>query len=78
VKEVLLPVRDKLQTCIQEAKPETFQARAVLVIEDGQLLMVSILPEHLQACIEPLIRSQAFPTTKISKRERISYTIKRY
>ncbi len=78
VKQVLLPVRGKLQNCVQNAKPETFQARVVLVIEDGQLLMVSVLPESLQTCIEPLIRSQKFPMTQISKRERLSYTVKRY
>ncbi|HEX2678068.1 MAG TPA: hypothetical protein VHM19_15545, partial [Polyangiales bacterium] len=78
VKQTLLPVRDKLQTCVQSAKPEAFQARVVLVIEDGQVLMVSVLPESLQSCIEPLIRSQKFPVTQVSKRERISYVVKRY
>ncbi len=77
IKETLLPVRQQLQSCVQKAKPETFQARLVLVIEDGQVLMVSVMPEHLQSCIEPLIRSRPFPTTQISKRERLSYTIKR-
>ncbi|HEX7479864.1 MAG TPA: hypothetical protein VF331_18830 [Polyangiales bacterium] len=78
VKQTLTPVREKLQACVQSAKPDAFQARVVLVIEDGQVLMVSVLPEQLQSCIEPLIRSQHFPMTQVSKRERLSYTIKRY
>jgi hypothetical protein len=55
-----------------------FQARVVLVVEDGQTLMVSVLPEQLQSCIEPLVRSQTFPVTQTSQRERVSYTIKRF
>ncbi|MET0384941.1 MAG: PQQ-binding-like beta-propeller repeat protein [Polyangiales bacterium] len=78
IKQVLLPVHDPLQACIREAKPDVFQARAVLVIEDGQVLMVSVLPEQLQSCIEPLIRSQQFPLTHLSQRDRITYVIKRF
>jgi hypothetical protein len=78
INQALLPVHDKLQACLRDAKPDAaFQARVVLVVEDGQLLMVSVLPEPLQSCIEPLIRSQPFPLTQLSQRERISYIIKR-
>jgi hypothetical protein len=49
-----------------------------LVVEDGQVLMVSVLPEQLQSCIEPLVRSQPFPLTQLSQRERVSYVIKRF
>ena len=78
VKQALLPVHDQLQACIRGAQPEAFQARVILVIEDGQVLMVSVLPEHLQSCIEPLIRPQSFPLTQASQRETVSYTIKRF
>jgi outer membrane protein assembly factor BamB len=78
INQALLPVHDRLQACIRDAQPEQFQARVVLVIEDGQVLMVSVLPEQLQSCIEPLIRKQPFPITQASQRERISYTIKRF
>jgi hypothetical protein len=78
IKQVLLPVHDQLQACILDAKPEQFQARAVLVIEDGQVLMVSVTPEQLQSCIEPLIKRQQFPITQASQRERITYPIKRF
>ena len=78
IKQVLLPVHDPLQACIRNAQPEAFQARVVLVVEDGQVLMVSALPEHLQGCIEPLVRSQTFPLTHLSQRDRVTYVIKRY
>jgi outer membrane protein assembly factor BamB len=78
IKQVLLPVHDPLQACIRNAQPEAFQARVVLVVEDGQVLMVSALPEHLQPCIEPLVRSQTFPLTHLSQRDRVTYVIKRY
>ncbi|HEX4354652.1 MAG TPA: hypothetical protein VHZ95_17100 [Polyangiales bacterium] len=76
INQALLPVHDKLQACLKD-KPEAFQARVVLVVEDGQVLMVSVLPEPLQSCIEPLIRASQFPVTQLSQRERVSYTIKR-
>ncbi|MEY4582283.1 MAG: hypothetical protein RL701_6986 [Pseudomonadota bacterium] len=78
IKQVLLPVYDPLQACIRAAKPDVFQARVVLVIEDGQLLMVSVTPEQVQSCIEPLVRTQTFPLTQLSQRERITYMLKRF
>jgi outer membrane protein assembly factor BamB len=78
IKQALLPAHDQLQACIRGAKPDAFQARLILVIEDGQVLIVSVLPEQLQSCIEPLVRAQKFPLTQTSQRENISYTIKRF
>jgi hypothetical protein len=78
IKQVLLPVHDPLQACVRNAKPDVFQARVVLVVEDGQVLMVSVLPEQLQSCIEPLIRAQQFPLTQLSQRDRVTYEIKRF
>ena len=40
--------------------------------------VVSVVPEHLQNCIEPLVRSQTFPLTHLSQRDRVTYTIKRF
>ena len=37
-----------------------------------------LLPEHLQSCIEPLVRSQPFPLTQLSQRDRVTYVIKRF
>lgn len=78
VKQALLPVHDPLQACIRDANPPAFQARVVLVVEDGQVLMVSVLPAHLQSCIEPLVRSQTFPLTHLSQQDRVTYVIKRF
>ncbi|HEY2732885.1 MAG TPA: PQQ-binding-like beta-propeller repeat protein, partial [Polyangiales bacterium] len=36
INQALLPVHDKLQACLKD-KPEAFQARVVLVVEDGQV-----------------------------------------
>jgi outer membrane protein assembly factor BamB/HEAT repeat protein len=78
IAKALLPVRDQIQTCIKSAKPDLFQARLLLMVEDGQVLMVSVVPEQLQGCIEPLVRSQNFQRPQVSKRERVSYVIKRF
>lgn len=78
IAKTLLPVRDQIQTCIKSAKPDLFQARLSLMVEDGQVLMVSVTPEQLQTCIEPLVRSQNWPRPQISKREQVSYVIKRF
>lgn len=73
--QALLPMRDKLQACVANAGK--FQARAVLVIEDGKVLMVSVLPAELQSCVEPLIRATEFAKTKFLKKERVTHIIKR-
>jgi len=75
LEQALLPVRDQLQACV--ANDNKFQARAVLVIEDGAVLMVSVLPANLQKCIEPLIRGQQFPKTRFPKKERVTHIVKR-
>src|SRR5262249_8477473 len=77
VAQALLPVRDQLIACLKSAPKPTFQARALIVVEDGQVQMVSILPAELQGCLEPLIKAQPFPKTKSAKREQVSYVIKR-
>jgi hypothetical protein len=78
VAKALLPVRDELQGCLTNRPQPIFQARVVLVVEDGKVLMASVLPAELQACIEPLIRAQTFPETKTAKKEQITYTLKRH
>jgi HEAT repeat protein len=75
LEQALLPVRDQLQSCVADAGK--FQARAVLVIEDGKVLMVSVLPADLQNCVEPLIRAQTFARTRLPKKERVTHIIKR-
>jgi outer membrane protein assembly factor BamB len=77
ISEALLPVRDQLRNCLGAAAKPTFQARIVLVLEDAQVRMVSVLPAELQGCVEPLVRAQTFPKTRSVKSEQISYTLKR-
>jgi outer membrane protein assembly factor BamB len=77
VDQTLLPVHDQLQDCLKKQPKPTFQARVLLVVEDGEIQLVSVLPQELQGCIEPLIRSQKFPKTRIAKREQLSYIVKR-
>jgi hypothetical protein len=76
VNQTLLPVRDKLVDCLRNAEERSYQARVVLVIEDGKVLMVSVLPKELQTCVEPIVRAQTFPRTRAIKRERLTYTLK--
>ncbi len=75
VEQTLLPVRSKLRACLKVGDRQYYSARVVLVIEDGSLLQVAVVPQATQACIEPLIRAQTFPNTVSSKRERIDYTL---
>lgn len=77
IDEALLPVRDALRDCLTKAPKPTYQARIVLVVEDGKVNMVSVLPAELQACIEPLVRGQAFARTESGQRESLVYTLKR-
>jgi hypothetical protein len=77
VAQALLPVHDQLLACLKAAPKPTFQARTLIMVEDGKVLMVSVLPAELQGCIEPLIKAQTFPRTKSAKREQVSYVVKR-
>ena len=49
----------------------------MLAIEEGEALMVSVLPAELQGCVEPLVKRQKFPRTRVPKREQVTYMIKR-
>jgi hypothetical protein len=77
IDEALLPVRDALRDCLAKAAKPTYQARIVLVVQDGKVQMVSVLPADVQTCIEPLVRSQAFARTESGQRESLVYTLKR-
>jgi hypothetical protein len=72
-----LPVRDQLLSCLSNAKPQQFQARVLIAVEDGNVLSTSVLPATLQSCIDPLVKSQKLPRTQSAKREQFTYTLKR-
>lgn len=75
VEQTLLPVRTQLRACLKSGERVVHSARIVLVVEDGSLLSVSVVPQSTQACLEPIIRGLTFPTTLSTKRERINYTL---
>jgi hypothetical protein len=77
VAQALLPVRDQLLSCLSNAKPQQFQARVLIAVEDGNVLSTSVLPATLQSCIDPLVKSQKLPRTQSAKREQFTYTLKR-
>jgi hypothetical protein len=75
VEQTLLPIRPQLRACLKVGERQYHSARIVLVIEDGALLTVAVVPQAAQSCIEALIRTKSFPTTLSSTRERIDYTL---
>jgi len=77
IAQSLLPVRDQLAGCLVNASTPLFQARVVIAIEEGSVKMVSTLPAEIQGCVEPLVKAQTFPRTKMPKLERVTYTLKR-
>jgi hypothetical protein len=77
IDQALLPARDALRACLVNAPNPIYQARLLMVIEDGKVDMISVLPSELQGCIEPLVRAQTFPRTATGQRENIVYTLKR-
>jgi hypothetical protein len=77
VSQALLPVRDQLVACLTGASKPLFQARVVIAVEEGVVKMVSTLPAEVQACVEPLVKAQKFPRTKMPKLERVTHTLKR-
>jgi hypothetical protein len=77
ISQALLPVRDQLKACLAQGIKPTFQARVVIVVEETKPIMVSVLPKELQACVEPLVKGQTFPRTKLPKAERVTHIIKR-
>lgn len=77
VSQALLPVRDQLVACLVNASTPLFQARVLIAIEEGAVKMVSTLPAEIQTCVEPLVKAQTFPRTKMPKLERVTHTLKR-
>jgi hypothetical protein len=75
VERILLPVRPQLRACLKVGERQYHSARVLLVVEDGSLLTVAVVPQAAQTCVEALIRTQTFPTTLSSTRERIDYTL---
>jgi outer membrane protein assembly factor BamB len=75
VAKVLLPVRDQMKLCLRKSPKRVFTARVLMVVDKGNISMVSVMPDSLQSCIEPLVRSQQFPVTEVFGKENVAYTI---
>lgn len=72
----LAPFRDELLACLNNHAPALPQARVLLVVSDQHAQTVSVMPNDVQGCIEPLIRALEFPATTARTPERLSYTLK--
>ncbi|MFO0685436.1 MAG: PQQ-binding-like beta-propeller repeat protein [Sandaracinus sp.] len=78
VGQILDPARSELRDCLVTPGRVHGQARVVLVVEpSGQLAMVSVSPDELQACIEPIVRRFEFPATQARGRQRVTHVIRR-
>jgi hypothetical protein len=78
VDRALAPLREKLTQCVRQDPRRPMSARLSIVIEgDGRVFKVQTLPESLQACVEPLVRSVTFPATTWNKRDTLSTTLTR-
>ncbi|MBN1653082.1 MAG: hypothetical protein JXA30_04830 [Deltaproteobacteria bacterium] len=75
VREVLLPVRDQMKSCLRKSPDRVFSARVLIMVDNGETSLVSVMPASLQRCIEPLVRSQKFPVTQLFGKENVAYTI---
>ncbi|MCG8554692.1 MAG: PQQ-like beta-propeller repeat protein [Proteobacteria bacterium] len=76
VEQTLGPVKRQMRACLRTVDPPQYFARLVLVVEDGLLMSVSVVPESLRSCIEPLVRAQTFPVTRSMKREHVTYNVR--
>ncbi|MEM9187859.1 MAG: PQQ-binding-like beta-propeller repeat protein [Myxococcota bacterium] len=78
VSRVLSPVADQLSACVRNAPGHPMSARLVLAFDgNGNVDTVSVVPATMQACVEPLIRSQTFPANRRARPERLSYVLRR-
>jgi hypothetical protein len=78
VAQLLDPARSELRECLVTPGRVHGQARVVLVVEpSGSLSMISVSPDELQACVEPIVRRFTFPETRAHGRQRITHVIRR-
>jgi outer membrane protein assembly factor BamB len=75
VDKTLLPVREQMKACLRNSGAKIFSARVLIMVNEGTVSLVSVLPNTLQSCIEPLVRSQKFPVTKTYGKENVAYNI---
>jgi hypothetical protein len=73
VTKALTPLRDKLGRCLNGDPSHPNSGRSSLVVDgNGNVEGVFVLPATLQPCVEPLLRSAKFPSTRLG-RQRITH-----
>lgn len=78
VQAALADVKAEMTACLASDPQRPRSARIVLVLAgDGSVQLVTINPESLQQCLEPLIRSADFPANTNDARQQITYTFRR-
>jgi hypothetical protein len=78
VAQVLDPARSELRECLVQPGRVHGQARVVIVAQQtGELSMVSVTPDTLQSCIEPIVRRFTFPATRHVGRTHVTHIIRR-
>lgn len=78
VADLLTPARAELRECLVTPGRVHGQARVLLVVQPtGELSMVSVGPDTLQACIEPIVRRFTFPATQAHHIQRVTHIIRR-
>lgn len=78
VKAALEDVRSEMTACLSGHPQRPRSARIVLVLAgDGSVQLVTINPQGLQPCLEPLIRSADFPANRNDARQQLTYTFRR-
>ena len=74
VRAALKPASRSLRRCLNG---EAAQARIAMVVDGaGEVEGVFVTPSELQSCIEPLVRAQTFPATKLG-RQRVTHVVQR-
>jgi hypothetical protein len=74
----LAPLREKLSECFRNDPAHPLSARLTVIVEgDGQVVSAATLPESLEPCVEPLVRSIKLPATRFGKRDTLHYALSR-
>ncbi|MBO6939566.1 MAG: PQQ-binding-like beta-propeller repeat protein [Deltaproteobacteria bacterium] len=78
VQAALEDVRTPMAACLANDSQHPRSARIVLVLAgDGSVQLVTINPQSVQQCLEPLIRSADFPANSNDARQQLTYTFRR-
>ncbi len=78
VKAALEGVQPQMTRCLSAHPSRPRSARIVLVLAgDGSVQLVTVNPQSVQQCLEPLIRSADFPANRNDARQQLTYTFRR-